>query len=482
MKKVFLLFAGCSVLLFFAGCKFFYTPTDIRLLTEEYEPLNFTQNSKPAGLAVDIVNALLARMHQTGAIEVMDWESAYGLAQAGPKTAIFSMALTAERKDLFKWVGPLATFETRFYAAADSALTIDSMEAAKAVAKIVTVKDYYTDQMLKDAGFTNLEVCDNEDQAIQKLLAGQADLFPSNNIAIGPLLERNGMAANKVKNVFQISMDLVYIGFSKDIPDETVQQWQSALDALKGSFAFKAGYKKWLPGETPPGILQLMTEQYPPITFMQDGRVTGLATEMVRAIIKRRHIPDNIRLTTWGSAYNMALINPNVVLFSTERTELREDLFNWVGPIGRNVVSFYAKKGSGISIASLEEAKDMKIATTTGWFSEQLLIDAGFTNLLSSPEPTANVQQLMDGQAQLAVFTDLTVKEIVEAAGYVMEDLEPVFTIKTTDFYIALSLGTAPSTVAGWEQTLEAIKDDGTFARIYKKFAPNADISDLLAE
>jgi polar amino acid transport system substrate-binding protein len=190
MTRAILLFAACSALLSLVGCALFHTPTDIRILTEEYPPLNFTRNGSPAGLAVDVVNALLARMHQTGAIEVMGWETAYGLAQAGPKTAIFSMALNAERKDLFQWVGPLATLETRFYAAANSVLTITSLEEARAVGRIVTVRDYYTEQMLRDAGFTNLAVCDNEDIAIRKLLAGEADLFPSNNLAIGPLLEK----------------------------------------------------------------------------------------------------------------------------------------------------------------------------------------------------------------------------------------------------------------------------------------------------
>jgi len=143
---------------------------------------------------------------------------------------------------------------------------------------------------------------------------------------------------------------------------------------MKGDESFNRIYAKWLPSETPPGIFQLMTEEYPPITFMKEGKPSGLVTEMVQEIASRLHIPDNIRLTSWKNAYNMALLHPNVILFSTERTPEREELFHWVGPAGKNNTIFYAKKGSGIVIKTLDDAKQVEaIATTTDWFNEQYL-------------------------------------------------------------------------------------------------------------
>ena len=111
--------------------------------------------------------------------------------------------------------------------------------------------------------------------------------------------------------------------------------------------------------------LQMLTEEYPPVTFMKDGKVTGFVTEIVREIMARQGIPDRIRLTSWDEAYNLALNKPNVVLFSAERTEKRENLFQWVGPVGQNSAIFYAKKGSGIRINSLDEAKKISAIATT---------------------------------------------------------------------------------------------------------------------
>jgi polar amino acid transport system substrate-binding protein len=250
---------------------------------------------------------------------------------------------------------------------------------------------------------------------------------------------------------------------------------------MKVDGTFRQIYTKWLPAETPPAIFQLMTEEYPPVTFMKDGKVTGFVTDMVRAIIARQGIPDNIRLTSWGNAYNMTLINPNVVLFSTERTEKREKLFQWVGPVGKNSSIFYAKKGSGIRINSLDNARTVAaIATTTNWFTEQDLKNKGFKNLVSSPLPTTNVRQLMNGEVQLSVFTDITVPEIVKNAGYRMDDLEPVFTLSNTYFYIAMSLGTPVEEVDKWQSALDGLKPDDTFEKIYRRYIPNVDLTDLL--
>ena len=227
--------------------------------------------------------------------------------------------------------------------------------------------------------------------------------------------------------------------------------------------------------------LKMLTEEYPPVTFLKDGKVSGFVTDVVREIVSRQGIRDTIRVVPWEEAYKEALSNPNVVLFSTERTEKREKLFQWVGPVGKNSAIFYAKKGSRIRINSLEEAKKLAaIATTSDWFTEQYLKSKGFTNLVSSPLPVTNVKQLMNGEVQVSIFTDITISEIARKAGYSMDALEPVFTVSTTYFYIAMSLGTPAEQVKKWQSTLDKLKSDGTFEKIYRNYLPNADLADLL--
>jgi polar amino acid transport system substrate-binding protein len=323
--------------------------------------------------------------------------------------------------------------------------------------------------------------CPDRATSLRQLLDGKVTLVASSNTEMPAALANAAVSADDVKSAFTLSTDLVYVAFSKDTSRALVARWQHELDAMKRDGTFARIYARWFPAEIPPGIFQLVTEEYPPVTFLQDGKPSGLVTDMVREIAARQGIPDNIRLTSWKNAYNMALLYPNVVLFSAERTPERENLFQWVGPVGKNSAILYARRGSGIRISSLDEARSVAaIGTTTNWFTEQHLKREGFTNLLSSPDPRANVRQLMNGEVQLSVFTDITIPEIVREAGYSMTDLEPVFTVGRTYFYIALSRDTPAEIVDAWQSTLDRLKQDGTFARIYRSYLPDAELSDLL--
>jgi polar amino acid transport system substrate-binding protein len=482
-RSVFLLWlAALSVLLLATGAQASATDAGaLRILTEDNPPLNFTQDGETTGLATEVVRELVKRSGTAGSIQMVAWPEGYQALSEHPDVALFSTVMTAERKGRFQWVGPLAVVDTNFYALKRSGIQIANLDQARKAGRIATVRKYYSEQVLKEEGFSNTESFPDRETALRKLLDGEVPLVVSSNTEMPAALKRIGASMGDVKNVFTLSTDLVYIAFSKGTSPQLVARWQAALDAMKGDGSFARIYAKWLPGEVPPGIFQLVTEEYPPVTFMKDGKPSGFVTDMVREIAARQGIPDNIRLTSWKNGYNMALLYPKVVLFSAERTPEREKLFQWVGPVGKNSAILYARKGSGIRIHSLEEAKKIgAIATTTNWFTEQQLKREGFRNLLSSPDPRSNVRQLMNGEVQLSIFTDITIPEIVKDAGYSMNDLEPVFTVGQTYFYIAMTRDTPADLVQAWQSTLDSMKKDGTFEKMYRRYLPNADLGDLL--
>ncbi|HSB31613.1 MAG TPA: transporter substrate-binding domain-containing protein [Candidatus Sulfobium mesophilum] len=485
MKKFWFLCLILS-LFFFAGCASTIKakaakPGDLKIYTEAYPPLNFAEKGKISGLATEVVRDLMKRTRTGADIQLVMWEEGYKAVMEKPNVALFSVAMTPERKPLLQWVGPIAMLNANFYARRGSKFGIKLLEDAKKIPNIVVVKDDYTEQFLREEGFSNLESVATAEIALRKLLTGEAQLFPCNNITIQALLKRVNATKDDVESVLNLSTNMGYIAFSKDTSPELIALWQKTLDEMKAEGAFRQIYAKWLPAEMPPGIINLMTEEYPPITFMKDGKVTGFVTDIVREISSRQGIQDNISLTSWDEAYKVALSNPNVVLFSVEKTDEREKLFQWVGPVGKNSAIFYAKKGSGIRMNSIDDARKVAaIATTSNWFTEQDLKSRGFTNLVSSPIPTDNVRKLMNQEVELSVFTDITVSQIVKNAGYSMYDMEPVFTLSNTYFYIAMSLGTPPEMVKKWQTILDEMKKDGTFEKIYRSYLPNTDMNDLL--
>lgn len=471
-----------SVLLGFAvGAQAAGEHAALKILTEENPPLNFSKDGEITGLATEVVRALVKRTGTDGKIRLVAWQEGYQALLEQPDVALFSTVMTAERKPLFQWVGPLAVLDTNLYALKGSGVAIANLDDARKVSKIATVAKYYSEQILQKEGFTNTQSYPDREATVCELLDGKVQLLASSNLGMPAALKQMGGSMDDVEIAFTLSTDLFYIAFAKGTSPQLVARWQDALDGMKRDGSFAKIYARWLPAEIPPGIFQLVTEEYPPITFMKDGKPSGFVTDMVREIAARQKIPDNIRLTSWKNAYNMALLHPKVVLFSAERTPEREKLFQWVGPVGKNSAMLYAKKGAGIRINSLEQAKAIgAIATTTNWFTEQHLQREGFENLRSSPDPRENVRQLMRGEVQLSIFTDITIPEIVRDAGYGMQDLEPVFTVLQTDFYIAVSRDTPAAVVQAWQSTLDRMKRDGSFESIYRRYLPDADVGDLL--
>ena len=148
--------------------------------------------------------------------------------------------------------------------------------------------------------------------------------------------------------------------------------------------------------------LTIVSEENPPFNFIKDGIFTGSSTEVVREIMRRLNLSAEIQVLTWARAYQLALSQPNVVLFSTARTKEREHLFHWVGPIYKVRFGFYARKGSGPYLSCLADAKKVSaIATYKDDVREQLLKSQGFTNLDSSKSPASNLKKLLAGRVDL---------------------------------------------------------------------------------
>ncbi len=448
------------------------------LVNPSYSPFSYEENGSLKGLAVELVKLLSSEFGLEAEMVAMPFEEAYTKLQDGGEYALPTLVFTPQRKSQFNWVGPIAVTPTYLYARDDSR-DIRSIDDARKAGKVGAVRGYYSQQLLAEQGLDTV-IFDDETTLLKSLLEGGIDLAPFNYDVYKHLTE-NIPESSKLHATIVLDLDMTYIGFSKDVPLDTLRMWQEALDSLKSSGDFAGLYEKWLPGRPVPGIYTLLTEEYPPVTYMGDGEPEGFVIEIVRELMDRNGMKEEIFLVPWTIGYELASNLPNVLLFSMDQTEFRKPLFEWIGPVGRNTAYLYGRAGSSVVPADLEEARKVgTIATTKDWWTEQLLIDLGFTNLKSFLDPLDTVRQLMSGEADLAIFTDLTVSELVQNAGYQMENLDRLLEIQTNYFYIAASRGTDPETVLSLQKTLDSMKRDGSFEEILRKYVPNVLITPLL--
>lgn len=214
-----------------------------------------------------------------------------------------------------------------------------------------------------------------------------------------------------------------------------------------------------------------ITEDLRPLNYTEGGSLKGPAVEIVFAIQKKLGGAPDVKVYPWARGYKLVQTQPNIALFSTTRTPQRERMFKWVGPLAVKKWMFFAKKGSGITIASINDAKDVKsIGVVRADVSEQDLTSKGFKNLYKVSKQELVFKMLMAERIDLAYTSAITAKMTCQSAGVDWNNVEPVYTVKSAKLYIAFSKSTPDATVRKWQNAYNQLKADGTIRNIYKKY------------
>jgi ABC-type amino acid transport substrate-binding protein len=215
------------------------TDAGLRIITEDFPPFNYAgADGKAAGQATDVVNGILSRQNQKAAIEVLPWSEGYSLALAGPRVVLYSTGRTDEREKLFKWVGPIASYEYTLYARNGSGLKIGSLEAAKKAGRIGVVKDDVRHQFLLANNFDNITTCASDAGCLKSLMAGTTDLWLGTSANAAYIAGKEGIDPSAFTALYPIRTVPLYIAFSNDTPDSVITGWQDALDAMKQDGTF----------------------------------------------------------------------------------------------------------------------------------------------------------------------------------------------------------------------------------------------------
>lgn len=218
--------------------------------------------------------------------------------------------------------------------------------------------------------------------------------------------------------------------------------------------------------ETAP--LTITTESYPPFNMQAaDGAVTGLATDIVRAIMARAGQPHDIALMPWKRAYAMARDMAGVCVYSTTRTAEREPLFQWVGPLVENDWVLFGRTGgpAGASpaVATLDEARPHTIGGYAGDATALFLMERGFT-VDAAPYDSLNPKKLAAGRIDFWATGRLLGQYLAAKEG--VSDVAPILTFRETEMYLACNPGVPAATVDRLNDALASLRAEGALDAI----------------
>lgn len=219
------------------------------------------------------------------------------------------------------------------------------------------------------------------------------------------------------------------------------------------------------------GIL-LITEEWPPYNYVEQGHLSGVSVRIVRALQQELGRRDPILVYPSMRASKILQTQPRTMMFSMFRTPQRESRYKWIGPIGRDAIYFYQRRGSPLQIRTLKDAKEVPvIASRQAGLVFNTLTALGFTNLDASAYSSKQVYgKLLRGRAELAISdSPQGVQYLLQQMGWSADALQqtPV-KLLASDLYIAASLDFPDSEIALWQQALDRLKASGEFERLYR--------------
>lgn len=215
---------------------------DLTYYTEEYRPLNFTdETGRLTGLSVELLRLMWQEMGTPEQpILVRPWARSYRDTLQLDNRVLFATSRTDEREDLFKWVCAISPNRQVVYGPAGTDIRIGSSDELNRYT-IGTVRDDVSEQILLQIGVSpsQVQAVTDIEQNIKKLNAGRIDLMAYGEYAARGAIRHLGYALEDYSVVYVMRDTANCYAFSRSTDDAVVTRFQQALDAVTATPAYR---------------------------------------------------------------------------------------------------------------------------------------------------------------------------------------------------------------------------------------------------
>lgn len=219
----------------------------------------------------------------------------------------------------------------------------------------------------------------------------------------------------------------------------------------------------------------IVTEEWAPYNYLENNQLTGMTTEIVRAIMALTGDDFPVEVLPSMRSSRVLKTRPKTILYSMFRTAEREPLYKWVGPIVEESIYPYQLSRAKQPVNSLEQLlRAPQITTRNAGLIPEVLQSRGFTNLDKSASGSLQLYRML-----LAGRTEIIVGDTPAGMAYYTRQLDippgmlrqvPVELYRSS-LYIAFSRDSDDSVIAAWAHALEHLRRSGELGRIQRRYA-----------
>jgi len=215
--------------------------------------------------------------------------------------------------------------------------------------------------------------------------------------------------------------------------------------------------------------LRFVTEEVAPINMAGPGtgEIQGIATEVIGRAMTESRLSYTVSLYAWARSYEMALKNRDTCVFSASRTEERENLFKWVGPLVKDRWVLFGRI-DGPAPASVEDARGHSIGGHYDSASSRYLKALGF-QVDEVSDFHSNMKRVAARRLDYAV-SGLLGGSYAIAHDKELSDVVPVLFLKDIEMYLACNKSVPDRVTDRLNAIIARMTADGTVAAIIRHY------------
>ena len=220
--------------------------------------------------------------------------------------------------------------------------------------------------------------------------------------------------------------------------------------------------------------IRFMTEEYPPFNMKgDDGVATGIAVDVLAEMFKRvgsSKTAKDVEVLPWARGYKEVQSTPNTSLFCMTRSEEREPLFKWVGPIASTRVVATALKSKGIAAGTAADLADLSAGVIKDDIGDQLAEKAGIKKIDRTANNGQNIKKLNSGRVDIWIYEENVALWQLKDMGFDPADYETVYVLEAGRLDYAFHKDTDQALIDQLQKVLDEMKADGSYQDIVDKY------------
>ncbi|EMB7846259.1 ABC transporter substrate-binding protein [Vibrio vulnificus] len=233
--------------------------------------------------------------------------------------------------------------------------------------------------------------------------------------------------------------------------------------ALCRLLAFTFSVSAAIPPVTSLQQLTFFSESYPPANYLENKMPRGYSVDVLRqaASIVGTNIKDEqIVIQPWPRSYRATLTHDDAALFSTTRTEHREHLFQWAGPIADIKAVVMARVDSDIVINDPIDMANYRIGVIRDDVGEQMLLDRGVPReaMQEANYVTQLAEQLMKKRIDLLAYDESAALWFTSQVGLDPKLFKTVYILKEGELYFAFNKNVPKKLVDQLQKGIDILK------------------------